>query len=140
MNQNTLFILHFSSCLAMTGLIWLVQLVHYPSFLFIDKQQFQKFENFHARTITFIVFPLMLIELVTAFILTIDNEYKLLNSIGVISLWLLTLLISMPRHQKLSRNGYDEKVIRSLIFTNWPRTIIWSLRSCLLIYIFLSQI
>lgn len=139
MNTYSLLILHFCSCFAMTGLIWLVQLVHYPSFLYIDKNQFKKFENFHARSITFIVFPLMLCELVTAFFLTIDPLYKMINIIGVITLWLLTLIISMPRHHKLSRDGYDPNIIRSLVLTNWPRTIIWSLRSLLFIYILMSQ-
>ena len=140
MGPKFLYFLHFSSCLGMTGVIWLVQLVHYPSFHFIDKERFKSFENFHARSITFIVFPLMLTELITCFVLDLPHPWKLLNICGVLLLWLSTMLLSMPRHQRLSRYGYNHKITRELILTNWPRTIIWTLRSLILIYFSMSQI
>ena len=141
MTINTLFLVNFASCLMMTGLIWLIQVVHYPSFHYIASERFKAFENFHAKSITFIVFPLMLAELVTSILITLNSvtTFNIINLISVLLLWLMTLIVSMPKHKRLS-NGYDKQTINSLNLTNWPRTIIWSLRSLALSSILLSQI
>lgn len=111
-------------------LIWLVQILHYPSFRFIDQANFAFFESFHTRSISFIVMPLMLIELFTSGYLFFKSPQNLLLSISflsVILIWISTFYFSIPCHQKLSL-GYDRQVIEKLISTNWPRTILWSLK------------
>ena len=52
----------------MTGLIWLIQCVHYP-FAQVGAEAFQDYHARHTQWITPIVGPLMLIELGTAFLL-----------------------------------------------------------------------
>ncbi len=123
------------SCLMMTSVIWLVQLTHYPSFKFIDKKDFLTFHQFHSSSITFIVFPLMLIELLSTgyLLLTLKNSFWAINFLLVILTWLSTLLVSIPIHSKLSKEK-NEKIIKSLVITNWPRTIFWSLRSIILLW------
>jgi hypothetical protein len=118
----------------LTGLIWTIQLVHYPSFLWIDQSHFKQFEAFHSFRISLIVMPIMILELVTAFFLTslfykVPNTFWFnLNFLLVLLIWASTFLLSVPCHSVLN-NGYSESIINKLVFTNWVRTILWSLRS-----------
>lgn len=141
MSIDTLFLLNYTACLMMTGLIWLIQLVHYPSFHYISSSKFREFEQFHTQNITYIVLPLMLLELIASIILVVRgfSLFSIINLSTVVALWLVTLLISMPRHQSLIKN-YRSETVNSLIRTNWIRTVIWSLRSLSLSSFLLSQI
>lgn len=65
----TLFFAGFAATLLMTGLAWMVQLVHYPSFRYVEPRKFPEFHRFHSNRITLIAAPLMLAELGTAIIL-----------------------------------------------------------------------
>ena len=69
-----IFTVHLIFTAIMVGVIWLVQFVHYPSFNFIDKKFYSDFQNFHIKRISFIVIPVMLLELVSGLILIfLDN-------------------------------------------------------------------
>ena len=58
-----LFLIHLVSTAIMVGAIWVIQLVHYPSFYYIDKNNYMKFQNFHMNRISYIVIPAMTVEL-----------------------------------------------------------------------------
>lgn len=103
-------------------LIWIIQILHYPSFRFIDKKIFSGFEKFHTKRISYIVIPLMLTEL---FLSIIDLRPFVI--VVLILIWSSTFLIQVPCHEKL-KIGFDEKVISRLIFTNWIRTILWTIK------------
>ena len=62
-SKINLLIAHFAVSWALFGLIWTVQLVHYPAFRYIQEGQFTAFQHFHMQGITLIVLPLMLAEL-----------------------------------------------------------------------------
>jgi len=119
---------------ALFGLIWCIQLVHYPFFLRSDKANFIKHIGFHKRQISIIVVPLMTVELASSGILAFETtQYANLNIIGfiiVISIWLVTFFVQVPIHNSLS-NGYDEASVQKLIKTNWIRTILWTLKSAI---------
>lgn len=129
---------HVACTLFLTGLIWIVQLVHYPSFRFInpDSKIFISFTNFHVNRISLIVAPAMLGELLSACLLfylaAVPNHLSLFNLFTIGAIWLSTLLLSIPCHAKLSQ-GYDLEVIKRLVVSNWPRTLLWSLRAVTLI-------
>ncbi len=133
------FSLHFASCLFMTGLIWLIQLVHYPSFHFIERRRFKEFEEFHSRRITHIVLPIMALELITAAALVVFSfrgsglQLSLGNAASVGAIWIFTLLVSARLHQQLLRGDYSAKKVDRLIQTNWVRTLLWTARSAALI-------
>ena len=55
--------------IALTGLIWFVQLVHYPLFALADNGRFARYEAEHARRTSWVVAPLMTLEAVTAMML-----------------------------------------------------------------------
>lgn len=119
---------------ALLGLIWIVQLVHYPAFQFIDRDRFQEFEDFHTRRISFIVAPLMILELLLAVLLLVGSSYSIgyiFLSIIVVLIWLSTIFLSVPCHKELAIDKNDV-IIKRLIITNWFRTILWSIKGVVL--------
>ncbi len=133
--MDKILLLHFSTCLLMSGLIWVVQFVHYPSFKYASSAKFKSFCEFHVKSISFIVMPLMIVELVTGAYLFISgpNFIHALNFSFIILTWISTFILSMPLHQKLAKD-YDITTINNLVMTNWPRTLFWTGRSVLLFY------
>lgn len=120
----------------MTGLIWLIQLVHYPAFKYVAASEFHIFHSFHSQVITFIVGPIMVIELGTGLYLLLNQKLSLfssLNFIGLMIIWLATAFFSVPTHNKLASVVTPES-IAFLVHSNWIRTTLWTLRSGLLIY------
>lgn len=133
---HELIVIQSFSCFFMTGLIWLIQIVHYPSFLFVEPARFIEFETFHSKKISLIVIPIMLTELATALLLILHKQefVFIINLILLACIWLSTFFLSVPLHNKLmnSSNGtLDVGSIQKLILTNWPRTILWTIRSFL---------
>lgn len=131
--------LQFVSSLMMTGVIWVVQLVHYPAFIYVEDDKFTHFERFHSQRISFIVMPLMIIELVTAAIILYnattsgDRIFWGCNLMAIVAIWLSTFALSVPCHTRLSR-GFDAKVIGKLVATNIPRTCLWTSKSLALMF------
>ena len=120
------------------GLIWTIQLVHYPSMRYISKDKFPAYHNFHSIRISILAMPLMFGELVTSIMLWYQNFNNaiqtvfLINLIIVVLIWSSTFLIQVPLHNALSKEKNTEKISK-LICTNWIRTILWTLRSILMI-------
>ncbi len=111
-------------------LIWIIQILHYPSFRFVEQKNFTNFEAFHTKSISYIVMPLMLIELAVSVYLAYtspDNTLILSSMIIVVLIWLSTFIFSVPCHHHLEKE-YNSVVIEKLISTNWPRTIGWTLK------------
>ncbi|MCG8583206.1 MAG: hypothetical protein MI757_00650, partial [Pirellulales bacterium] len=59
-------LLQLVSTLTMVGVIWFVQIVHYPLFGLVGTSDFGRYEQVHQNRTTRVVAPLMLIEAVTA--------------------------------------------------------------------------
>ncbi|TVQ32891.1 MAG: hypothetical protein EA376_04390 [Phycisphaeraceae bacterium] len=131
----TLLLLHAGAALFMTGLIWFVQIVHYPLLGRVESN-FERYELEHMRRTTWVVGPAMLIETTCAALLVISipaGVDPLLAWTGAALLaliWVSTALLQAPAHQKLAK-GRDERRLRLLVQTNWIRTIAWSARSAI---------
>ena len=126
-------LLHAASTLMMTGLIWFVQIVHYPLFPFAAIGDFRRFAVDHQRRTAMVVGPLMLVEAGTAtWLLAASNSDPLAwgGWILLLSIWLSTAFFQMPLHQRLAQ-GFDAQVARRLVFTNWWRTLAWTVRAVL---------
>ena len=115
----------------MVGIIWVIQLVHYPSFYFIRKDIFVSFQEFHTNKIAIVVVPVMLVELITGILLIyMETNIDIALSISLfilIAIWVLTAIYFYKAHQKLM-SGYNEEIINQLIKLNWIRTILWTFR------------
>lgn len=116
------------------GLIWTIQLVHYPAFKYIDKEKFIAFEKMHTSKISLLVAPLMVLELMIACIHLYEKPaqpYAMISLFLVLLIWISTFTLSVPCHSML-KNGKDEKIIHKLILTNWVRTILWTFKGILI--------
>lgn len=123
----------------MTGLIWFVQVVHYPLFNRVGEAGFARYEADHGRLTSLVVGPPMLIELATALALVVWRPTPLpawwawtgLALVGVI--WLSTVFLQVPQHGALA-HGFSEGPYRFLVSSNWVRTLAWSVRMALLLW------
>lgn len=123
--------LHTAATAFMVGLIWFVQVVHYPLFSRVGAGQFPVYAREHQVRTTLVVMPPMLVELGTAALLPTLPEtrgalaWAGLGMVGAI--WVSTFAVQVPLHARLGR-GYDERAQRRLVATNWVRTVLWTAR------------
>ena len=119
----------------MTGVIWVIQIVHYPSFHFIEKELYTAFQKFHMNKISIIVIPIMLAELITGMMLFLDKSSKspflIVSFVILVLIWLITGVFFSKAHNELIA-GYQELVVNQLVAMNWIRTLLWTLRLLLL--------
>lgn len=118
----------------LVAIIWIIQVLHYPTFRFIDSDKEMEFHRFHTFSISPIVAPLMVLELVIVSL----NIYLDLSTFTlglftlVIIIWLSTFLIQVPIHKRLSIK-YKITLVNRLIRTNWIRTICWTVKLLIMI-------
>lgn len=124
-------VLHLLSVAYLTGLVWLVQLVVYPSFARVGPTPaWSGFHAAHSSGITLAVGPPWALQGVTTLLL-------LLRRPDGVPLWLVllaaalaaatvavTLLVSVPAHERLV--PYDVAAAHRLLSTNWLRTAAWT--------------
>ncbi len=125
--------IHFAATLYMTGVIWFVQIVHYPLFDAV-RENHGRFANRHQSRTGFVVAPVMLVELFTAVLLMVraPSTPLVANLVLIAVIWAVTFAVSVPCHQRLLE-GFDTAVHRRLVASNWLRTAAWSARALLLL-------
>ena len=130
------FLVSLFSTIFMCGVIWIVQVVHYPLFAKVGGALFREYHADHNVLITYIVLPAMLIEIGTAAIFILDRPGNVTTAeawvgLGLVLLaWATTFFLSVPAHSQLAP-GFNEQAHRMLVQTNWIRTFAWSARSAL---------
>ena len=94
--------------------------------------KFAELHRDYSRRISVIVGPLMLAQAVLAYrqVIIAPDLVSVMQAILIASIWSVTIFISVPLHRRLSV-GYDARLIKRLINTNWLRTVGWSLVSLL---------
>lgn len=128
-----------AATLYMTGLIWCIQIVHYPLFAQVGKHDFATYETAHSNLITPVVALPMLIELLTAGLLlfyrspAIGLAETIVGLALVVTIWLSTMFLQVPQHNILS-SGFDTAAHQFLVNSNWLRTVAWSLRGGLVLW------
>lgn len=135
--MKLLVLTHVCATLFMVGLIWFIQVVHYPLFANVGQPQFKEYEELHQRLTTWVVGPAMLVELVTAIALVkyASAESTTLAWVGlglVVLIWLGTATLSVPAHNSLTVE-YSTNAWQKLVSTNWIRTVAWSARGILVL-------
>jgi hypothetical protein len=127
--------------LYMTGVIWFVQVVHYPMFAWVGDDQFAAWEQRNVVLTTWVVGPGMLAEAITTAGLffvpstLVARRTAVIGACLLASIWLSTHFLQVPYHDKLAK-GFDAQSHTLLVNTNWIRTIAWSLRAVLVATLF----
>jgi hypothetical protein len=129
---------HVFATLFMTGVVWFVQIVHYPFFNFVASEKRSVATEFHQRRTANVVLPVMIIELVTAVTLLgsswmIRYSQIIWINLGLLLLtWCVIFFGFMPLYKQLVL-GFDSKLLKTLENANWVRTLLWTARSLLLL-------
>lgn len=137
--MSALLLTHLACTWALVGLIWTIQVVHYPLFARVGPEGFTRYHTDHTRLITYVVAPLMVVEALSAAALVLDAgippalSWTGVALVGVV--WLTTGAVSVPCHSRLSL-GFDAEAHRRLVITNWIRTAAWTARGLLVLAIF----
>ncbi len=126
----------------LVGLIWTIQVVHYPLFARVGADAFPRFHAEHTARITMLVAPLMLAEVVAALLLVTaagpgQRVAALVAGACVAVAWLNTGLQAVPLHGRLGA-GLDVGLVDALVRVNAVRTLAWTLRAVVLAWLFLS--
>lgn len=108
-------------------LIWVVQLVIYPSFKYYKRTQLLEWHRRYTLQITYIVLPLMLSQLLLSGIQLWKaiTWYSGSSFLIVILLWVSTFLQFVPLHNKIANDNFNEQILGQLVKKNWLRTILW---------------
>jgi hypothetical protein len=138
-----LLLVHAAATLFLCGLIWTMQIVHYPLFAVVGREGFAHYESQHQTRVTRVVGPVMLLELGTGVLLVYsppapESGIALIAGLILIGfIWVSTALQAVPRHRELSA-GFHPDAHRGLLKANWNRTVAWTLRSVLVLWVLAS--
>jgi len=130
MSTDILLALKLVSDAGLLVLIWLVQLVIYPSFRFYNICELKKWHRLYTGRITLVVLPLMLSQLILSWGIVLANNWDIfytINAVLVLLTWVSTFIIFVPLHQKIDNAQHLEIYIQKLITYNWLRTFLWTI-------------
>ena len=125
-----------AATLMLCGLIWVIQVVHYPLMEHVDEGRFREFHAWHTRRISWLVVPLMMVELGAAAVLLwrcppgVPPVLPVTGAMLVVVIWSSTFGLQVPRHRELA-GGWNPRAHRCLVRSNWIRTWAWTLRSAI---------
>ena len=145
MSSSLIFVLHLGSTLYMVGLIWFVQLVHYPLHAWVGTQTFAQYQQNHMQWTSLAVGPAMLIEAATTLFLFLNPTQNLpswsflLGMVLLAIVWLSTALLQVPAHNQLLQS-FHPTAHSTLVWSNWIRTVAWTARGVLVLWLTLQRI
>lgn len=129
--MNVIVVANLVSAWMMTGVIWFVQVVHYPLLALVPEEAAREAALEHQpRTARVVGLP-MAVEGVTTLWLMFDRPAGVdwwlawAGGVCVAVALLCTVLLSVPRHARMAERP-DASVGRELVLTNWPRTVAWT--------------
>ena len=140
MEIDTLYFIQIVCNSYLVSLVFMTQFITYPTFLHIDKDKFSEYHRKYVNNISFIVAPVMLIELLTLLLIAyLSKDFLIIKSlILLLVIWLTTFFIMIPSHNRISKS-FNIKEINRLINYNWVRTILWSFKLLLIIFLYYEK-
>lgn len=129
----------------MVGVIWFVQIVHYPLFAGVGGRDFAAYSTDHSRLTGFVVGPPMLVEAATAVALVaapprgVPAALPIAGLVLLAVVWLSTAFLQSPQHRVLG-GGFDATSQRFLVRSNWLRTVCWTIRGLLVLWMVAAAI
>ncbi len=113
--------------------IWLVQLVIYPSFLFLEGKKLQRWHSLYMQRLTYVAFPLMVSQLGLVLFQVFQERNGLVmgSLVLVVAVWIITFAYAVPAHRSITKHQNVKESIVQLNRLNWYRTFAWTV--CLLL-------
>jgi hypothetical protein len=130
---------NLAPALFLAGLAWFLQIVQLP--LLADRPEFGPWIREHRLRNTLLMTLPMIVELAASLLLYIDSRAlpHVTSLILTLIIWFATLAGIVPGFNKLTR-GYDMIAVNRLIAWNAVRTLCWTARSGILLYIIASRV
>jgi len=134
-----LYLIHAAATFFMVGLIWFVQIVHYPLHAQVGHANFRGYQASHMKRTSFVVAIPMAIEAMGAIWFALvpmpgtPAGSGLLGAAVMLTIWSMTASIQAPQHTKLL-NGFEQSLHRKLVLGNWSRTVLWSVRGIIILW------
>ena len=109
-------------------LIWLVQLIIYPSFQYMSADQLAVWHPKYSNLITLIVGPLMLAQvgLIGWELLNRFSWLTVASAVLVGLMWALTAFQAVPIHNAIAAGDASPETVSRLVSFNWVRTVGWT--------------
>ena len=124
---------HAAATMAMVGLIWTVQVVHYPLFESVGAEAYPQYQSRHIDRIgAVLVVPWGLegLSIVALLVLARDRTMRMLAVAGAALMGLIllvTMIWAAPVHGELL-DGFDSDQHDTLMASNLVRTLLWTAR------------
>jgi hypothetical protein len=129
--MTVLLLTHLASTLVLVGIIWTVQVVHYPLMALVGAERFIAYEAAHSPRMAAVVMIPWTAQGATTLGLLITQPpgiptWLLIGAAVAAAVpVLVTVSASVPAHVRLG-SGFDPAVHRRLVRTNWLRTAAWT--------------
>ena len=129
--MSLLLTIHLAITCTLVGLIWVIQVVHYPLMARVGATNSRQYQTEHVARIGVLVAPLMICEaILTAYLCVVAVTLSMpwlawLGAGLLVVVWLVTALWSVPAHNQLTSDN-PSGALRRLVFTNWMRTAAWT--------------
>jgi hypothetical protein len=108
-------------------LIWLVQVIIYPSFRYIDPTKLNYWHLLYTRKILYFVGPLLFVQTaVIALQVLFDPLVYMVDGLLLGGIWINTFFIAIPIHNAIDRGESLEKNILKLLRVNRWRAFLWT--------------
>lgn len=110
-------------------LIWLVQLIIYPSFQYYSPAELSVWHPKYGNLITIVVGPLMLAQVILVG-WSVQNRisgFTLASAALVALMWAATAFQAVPIHNAIAVGDATPETLQRLVNTNWVRTAGWTL-------------
>lgn len=128
MDGSVLFLLAWSAlCFWVLGQIWFAQIVVYPLFAHVDEASYIGYHSFYSRRIP----PVVIVPGFASFVLPFALPFvgpavpawmSTTLVVSGVAGFLVTVLLAIPRHDRLQTSGKDAATIEGLVRHNWLRT------------------
>ena len=118
----------FAFDLGTAVLIWIVQLIIYPSFKYYKQTDLLAWHEIYTKKVSYLVIPLMCGQAIVAGLQLFDqiNLYTMFSSLLILIVWGSTFYSFVPMHGKISSGSFDQSLLLQLERKNWFRTLIWT--------------
>ncbi len=112
----------------MVVLIWMTQLIVYPSFGYFEEKNLLAWHKKYTSLISIIVMPLMILQLGLHLlgIWEAFNLARLMALVVIVWCWTVTFVMAVPLHQKISSGAGIKESTYQLVRINWYRTAGWT--------------
>ena len=124
--MELLLLLNAAAVLALTGLIWFVQIVHYPLFAEVGRDGWGGYHREHSRRTTWVVIAPMTVDLLTSIALVLDRPPQ-------VAAWLAVAgALAVSAHRALG-SGWNGGVGARLVRVNRLRTAAWTAHAAIVL-------